>query len=55
MTRKLNFQEITLPVTDGLIAMLAKRHLVPVLTINTHFDHLSVIVINLAIDKHHKL
>ena len=53
--QNLRSKGITLPVTDALIAMLAIRHLVPVLTIDKHFDHLSVSVINPVVDKHHKL
>ena len=37
---------ITLPVTDALIATIASRNSVPVLTIDRHFDHLPVTVIN---------
>lgn len=32
---------ITLPVTDALIATVAKRHGVAVLTVDAHFKHLS--------------
>jgi predicted nucleic acid-binding protein len=37
---------ITLPVTDALIAIVASRNSVPVLTIDKHFDYLSVTVID---------
>lgn len=33
---------ITLPLTDALIAAVAKRRDVPVLTVDAHFQHLSV-------------
>ena len=43
--QNLRSKGITLPVTDALIAMLATRHSVSVLTIDKHFNHLSVTVI----------
>ena len=43
--QKLRSKGITLPVTDALIAMLATRHSVPVLTIDKHFNYLPVTVI----------
>jgi hypothetical protein len=33
---------ITLPISDALLAAIALRHAVPVLTIDKHFEHLSV-------------
>ena len=36
---------VTLPVTDALIATLASRNSVAVLTIDKHFDHLPVTVV----------
>lgn len=33
---------ITLPLTDALIAAVAARHGVPVLTVDSHFRHLAV-------------
>ena len=38
----LRVRGITLPLTDALIAAVAKRQGVPVLTLDTHFQHLSV-------------
>jgi predicted nucleic acid-binding protein len=43
----LRTQGITLPLTDALIATIAKRQGVPVLTIDAHFQHLSVALIDL--------
>jgi len=37
---------ITLPVTDALIATIALRLSVPVMTIDKHFEYLSVAVVN---------
>jgi len=37
---------ITLPLTDALIAVIAKRHQVDVVTFDKHFTHLPVNVIN---------
>ena len=37
---------ITLPVTDALIATIASRNSVPVLTIDKHFENLSVSLVN---------
>ena len=36
---------ITLPLTDAVIAAIAQRHGVPVLTVDAHFQHLPVTVI----------
>lgn len=44
--QNLRSKGITVPVTDALIAILAQRNSVPVLTIDKHFDYLSVSVIN---------
>lgn len=38
----LRMQGITVPLTDALIATIAKREVVPVLTADAHFQHLSV-------------
>jgi predicted nucleic acid-binding protein len=38
----LRTQGITLPLTDALIATVAKRKAMPVLTVDAHFQHLSV-------------
>lgn len=46
--QNLRSKGITLPVTDALIAVIALRHAVPVLTIDKHFDYLSVTVVNPA-------
>ena len=43
--QKLRSKGITLPLTDALIAMLATRNSVAVLTIDKHFNHLPVTVI----------
>ncbi len=37
---------ITLPLTDALIATLATRNLVPVMTVDKHFKYLAVTIIN---------
>jgi predicted nucleic acid-binding protein len=37
---------ITVPLTDALIAVIAKRHRVDVVTLDKHFKHFSVKVIN---------
>jgi predicted nucleic acid-binding protein len=37
---------ITLPVTDALIAMIASRNSVSVLTVDRHFEYLSVAIVN---------
>ncbi len=39
---------ITVPLTDALIAVIAKRHHVAVATIDKHFKHLPVKLINLT-------
>jgi len=44
--QKLRNKGITVPVTDALIATLALRNSVSVLTIDKHFDYLSVSVIS---------
>lgn len=44
--QNLRSKGITLPVTDALIAIIALRHAVPILTIDKHFDYLSVTVVN---------
>jgi predicted nucleic acid-binding protein len=38
----LRLKGITLPLTDALIATIAKRKALPVLTIDAHFQHLAV-------------
>lgn len=43
----LRAQGITLPLTDALIATIAKRKTIPVLTIDVHFQHLSVGLVKL--------
>ena len=40
--QKLRSQGITLPLTDALIAVIAQRYQVKVLTIDKHFQHLAV-------------
>lgn len=42
LLQTLRAQGITLPLTDTLIAVVAQRHQVSVLTIDKHFQHLSV-------------
>ena len=37
---------ITIPLTDALIAVIAKRHRVDVVTLDKHFKHLPVVIIN---------
>lgn len=44
--QNLRSKGITLPVTDALIATVALRNAIPVLTVDKHFDYLSVTVIN---------
>ncbi len=44
----LRMKGITLPLTDALIATLAKRKALPVLTIDAHFQHLSVRLVDLT-------
>jgi len=44
----LRTQGITLPLTDALIATVAKRQGVPVLTIDAHFQHLPVTLVNVS-------
>lgn len=53
--QNLRSKGITLPVTDALIAAIAIRNSVPVLTIDKHFDYLSATVINPVAGKHGKL
>ncbi len=43
----LRTQGITLPLTDALIAAIAKRNALPVLTVDAHFQHLSVGLVDL--------
>jgi predicted nucleic acid-binding protein len=40
--RELGSRGITLPLSDALIAAVARRHGMPVLTLDPHFDHLEV-------------
>lgn len=42
MLTTINFDDNTLPLTDALIATIAQRHQVSVLTIDKHFRYLSV-------------
>ena len=42
LLQKLRSQGITLPLTDALIAVIAQRYQVKVLTIDKHFQHLAV-------------
>ena len=44
--QSLRGQGVTLPLTDALIAAIARRKGLPVLTVDAHFQHLSV---NLAV------
>ena len=48
--KNLRSKGITVPVTDALIATLAQRNSVSILTIDKHFDYLSVTVINPGVD-----
>lgn len=47
----LRLKGITLPLTDALIATLAQRKALPILTIDAHFQHLSVGLVNLPTDR----
>ena len=42
LLRKLRRRGITVPLTDALIAVVARRHKCSVLTLDRHFDHLEV-------------
>ena len=42
----LKYKGITVPLTDALIAVIAKRHRVDVVTLDKHFKYLPVVVIN---------
>jgi predicted nucleic acid-binding protein len=42
LLQKLRSQGITLPLTDALIAVIAQRYQIKVLTIDKHFHHLAV-------------
>ena len=46
--QSLRTQGITLPLTDALIAAVAKRKAVPILTIDAHFQHLPVEMVKLS-------
>ena len=48
--QNLRSRGITVPVTDALIATLAQRNSVSILTIDKHFDYLSVRLINPGVD-----
>lgn len=48
MLQNLRQKGITVPLTDALIAVIANRHHVTVVTMDKHFKHLPVKVINLA-------
>lgn len=43
----LKTQGITLPLTDALIATVAKRHQIAVLTMDKHFVHLGVVLLEI--------
>jgi predicted nucleic acid-binding protein len=45
----LRLSGITLPLTDALIATIAKRNAVPVLTVDAHFQHLTVSLVDLGV------
>jgi hypothetical protein len=40
--QQLRAKGLTLPLTDVLIAVIAQRHAIPVLTLDKHFQHLPV-------------
>lgn len=42
MAQALRTQGVTVPLTDALIAAVARRHRIPLLTTDEHFGHLSV-------------
>jgi predicted nucleic acid-binding protein len=44
----LRLSGITLPLTDALIATIAKRNAVPVLTVDAHFQHLTLSLVDLG-------
>lgn len=44
--QNLKHKGITVPLTDALIAIIAKRHRVDLVTLDKHFKHLPVVVIN---------
>ncbi len=43
LARQLRNKGLTLPLTDILIATIAQRHAVPVLTLDKHFQYLPVV------------
>ena len=42
LAQQLRAKGLTLPLTDILIAVVAKRYAIPVLTLDKHFQHLPV-------------
>ena len=42
LAQQLRAKGLTLPLTDVLIAVIAKRYAIPVLTLDKHFQHLPV-------------
>ena len=46
MLQDLKHKGITVPLSDALIAVIARRHHVDVVTLDKHFRHLPVTVIN---------
>jgi len=42
LAQQLRAKGLTLPLTDVLIAVIAQRHTMPVLTLDKHFQHLPV-------------
>jgi predicted nucleic acid-binding protein len=46
LAQQLRATGLTLPLTDVLIAAIAQRHGVPVLTVDKHFQHLPVDVLD---------
>lgn len=47
MLQKLRSKGVTLPITDALIATVAKNHEVPICTIDKHFLHLAVDLVDI--------
>ncbi len=47
MLKKLRNKGVTLPLTDALIATVANKHGVPLLTIDKHFQHLPIELVSL--------
>lgn len=42
LAQQLRAKGLSLPLTDVLIAVIAQRYAIPVLTLDKHFQHLSV-------------